>query len=61
MDIKCTICLKTFNTTNKKPLIYDCGHIVCLKCQYLQKKSNDLHCPMDKTPFDKEKKFDIYK
>ena len=28
----CVVCYDTFNTTDKKPIAFQCGHILCIEC-----------------------------
>ena len=46
---ECPICCEDYDNTEKKPIVMDCGHTICINCLkpilLSQKK-----CPFDKLP-----------
>lgn len=46
---ECSICCEDYNNNEKKPVVMDCGHTVCIMClkPILQTQKK---CPFDKLP-----------
>jgi len=50
----CSICLSTYNTTDRVPKILpDCGHTICSSCLKQILKLQHVCCPLDRKPLDK--------
>ena len=57
-DLRCTICNHFYSQINK-PYLLPCNHNLCLNCIEGVKEKDMLFCPMCRTPFKKDSKFQV--
>ena len=47
--IECIVCLESYNSLNKLPLILSCGHTLCKECvMKINYNSQSIKCPIDR-------------